>query len=83
MDIKLSTRRQKVKCHKLITVSGNKTRGEVGAIMIEFWYVFFSADYTVFDKLFELCPFMQTVVPHENHVDIFPSSYPVTINHEF
>ena len=23
----------------------------------------------ILDKLFELCPFMQTVIPHKNHVD--------------
>ena len=45
--------------------------GEIGAILIGFWYVFFYAGYPMLDKLFELCPFMQTVIPHENHVDIF------------
>ena len=24
-------------------------------------------DYPILDKFFELCPFMQTVIPHENH----------------
>ena len=45
--------------------------GEVGAILIGFWYVFFYTDYNILDKLFELCPFMQTVIPHENRVDVF------------
>ena len=44
---------------------------EVVAILIGFWYVFFCTDYTIVDKLFELCPFMQTVIPHEDHVDGF------------
>ena len=41
--------------------------GEVAAVLIGFWRVFFSAEYTILDKLFESCPFMQTVMPHENH----------------
>ena len=28
-------------------------------------------DYPILDKLSELCPFMQTVIPHENRVDGF------------
>ena len=34
-----------------------------GDNLIGFWYVFFCTDYTVLDKLFELCPFMQRVIP--------------------
>ena len=56
---------------------------EVGAMLISFRYVFFDTDYTSLDKLFELCPSMQTVVPHENYVDFFPNSYPVPKNHQF
>ena len=45
------------------------------AILIGFWYVFLKrkvyTHYTVLDKLFELCPLMQTVIPDENHVDGF------------
>ena len=46
-----------------------KRVGEVGAILIGFWYIFFYADCPILDKLFELCLFMQTVMPHENHDD--------------
>ena len=28
-----------------------------------FWYVFFHTDYTILDKLFEIGPFIQTVIP--------------------
>ena len=28
-------------------------------------------DCPILGKLFELCPFMQTVMPHENHVEGF------------
>ena len=42
---------------------------EVGAILIGFWYVFFHKDCSILDKLFELRPFMQTVIPQEKHVD--------------
>ena len=28
-------------------------------------------DYPILDKLFQLCSFMQTVIPHENHFDGF------------
>ena len=38
--------------------------GEVGAILIRFLFVFFFADYPILDKLFELCPLMQTVLLH-------------------
>ena len=31
--------------------------------MIGFWYVFFSTDCTILDKLFELRPFTQTGIP--------------------
>ena len=41
--------------------------GGIGAIPIEFWYVYFCTDHPILDKKFELCPFMQTVKPHENH----------------
>ena len=41
------------------------------SILVRFWYVFFQTDYNSFDKLLNLCPFMQTVIPHENHVDGF------------
>ena len=44
---------------------------EVGAILIGFWYGLFYTYYPILDKLLELCPFMQTVIPHENHVDGF------------
>ena len=42
---------------------------EAGAILIGFWYVFFYTDYHILDELCELCPLMQTIIPHENHVD--------------
>ena len=45
--------------------------GEVGAILIGFWYVCFYTDYTFLNELFELRPFMQTVIPHGNHLDGF------------
>ena len=45
--------------------------GEVKAILIGFWYVFFYTHYPILDKPLKLCPFMQTVMPHENHVDEF------------
>ena len=45
--------------------------GEVGAILIGFRHVFFYTDYPILDKCFELCPFMQSAIPHENHVDDF------------
>ena len=38
--------------------------GEVGAILIGFWHVFFCTDYSIFDKVF-----VQIVIPHENHVN--------------
>ena len=31
----------------------------------------FYTDYPILDKLFDLCPIMQTVMPHENHNDAF------------
>ena len=37
----------------------------------EVWYVVFYTDYPSLDKIYELCPFMQKVVSHENHVDWF------------
>ena len=45
--------------------------GEVGAILIWFLHVSFCADYPILHKLFELCPFMQTVLQHENQVEGF------------
>ena len=54
-----------------LTLETERSIGEVGAILIGFWYVFFYTDYTILDKLFELCPFMQTAIPHENHIDGF------------
>ena len=39
--------------------------------MIGFLRVVFYTDYPILDKLFELCPFMQTVMPHENHFEGF------------
>ena len=49
--------------------------GETGAILIGFLHVFFYTDYSILHKLFEL--FIQTVLPHENHVKRFSSSYPI------
>ena len=43
------------------------SRGYSGGALVCFFY----ADYLILDKLFELCPFMLTVKPHENHVDDF------------
>ena len=58
--------------------------GEVGAILIGLWHFFFQTDHSVLDKLFELCPFMQTVIPDENHVELFPYySYSVLRNRQF
>ena len=31
----------------------------------------FYADSPILDKLFDVYPFVQTVIPHENHVDGF------------
>ena len=45
--------------------------GEVGAKLIGFWYVLFYRYYSILDKLFQVCPFMQTVMPHEYHIDEF------------
>ena len=45
--------------------------GEVGAILIGFWHVIFFQTTLFLDKLFELYPFMQTVIPHINHADSF------------
>ena len=50
--------------------------GVIGAILIGFWYVFFYTDYPNLVKLFELCPFMQTVMRQENHVDSFILAHP-------
>ena len=43
--------------------------GEVGAILIVFLQVFFYTGYPILDKLSELCPFKQTVMPHDNSSD--------------
>ena len=32
---------------------------------------FIQTTYAILDKLFELCSFMQTGIPHENHIDGF------------
>ena len=32
---------------------------------------FFHTDYPSLDKLLALCPFVQIVIPHENHADCF------------
>ena len=46
--------------------------GEAGAIVIGFLhFFFFHTDYLILDKFFELCPFMQTVLPHENRIEGF------------
>ena len=44
---------------------------EVGAILIGLLHIFFYTDYHILHKLFELRPFMQTVLPYENHVECF------------
>ena len=41
-----------------------KSTGDVGAILIGLWYVFSYTDNAILDKLFDLCQFMQTVIPH-------------------
>ena len=56
---------------------------EVGAILIGFLHVFFHTDYPILHNLFELCPFMRTVQPHEDHLEGFLSSYPVHQNKQF
>ena len=43
--------------------------------IIGFLYVFFSTDYSILHKLIELCLFMQTILPHENHVESFFLTY--------
>ena len=53
---------------KYVDVTGD---APLEAMRQSFWYVSFYTDYTILDKLFELCPFMQTVISHENHVDSF------------
>ena len=54
---------------------------EVGAYLIGLCYAFFYTNYPILDKLFELCPFMQT---HESPIDNFSSnSYPVSRNDPF
>ena len=40
-------------------------------ILIGIWYVSFYTDYLILDQLFKLFPFMQTVIPHENHMNGF------------
>ena len=42
--------------------------GEVGNILM---HVFFHTNCSTLDKLPELCPFMQIVLPHENQVEDF------------
>ena len=44
---------------------------EAGVILIGLLHVFFYAEYSILARLFELCPFMQTVLPHESQVKGF------------
>ena len=70
--------------NKPLSLSAHPNIGEVGAILIGFWYVFLYTDFPILDKLFELCQIMQTIIPHENHVyGFFRNSYPVPRNHQF
>ena len=48
-----------------------QTLGEVEDIMIGFLHVCFYTDHPILHKLFELCLFIQTVRPLENHMEDF------------
>ena len=57
--------------------------GEVGAILTIFKHIFFQTDHpTMLHELFELRPFMQTVLPHNTTLKVL-SSYPVPQNQQF
>ena len=53
------------------TFSDSSIGPEVGATLIGFLHVFFCTKYPSLDMLFKLSPFMQSVLPHENHVEGF------------
>ena len=45
--------------------------------------IIFYTDYPILDKLFELCPIMQTAIPHESQADYFfltHTQFPEIIN---
>ena len=60
--------------------------GEGGAIPIGFWYDFYCTDYTILDKIFQLCPsiwVMSIYTTRKSCWRFFPNLHPVPRNHQF
>ena len=56
----------------MVTAKSNcRNVGEVGVILIGFLHIFIYTDCPILHKLFDFCPFMQTVILPENHFEGF------------